>query len=242
MIYLVSNQQSLFDNSAYKTCSVFECLEEIKTWNKIQYDSETTGRDARLCNILCIQFGNKIKNIQYVIDITTIDILNFKEILETKLLIGHNLKFDLQFLYNYEIIPLNIWDTMIIEQLLHLGFDPKNIKYSLQEVAKRRLKRAENYLKKHDKSNFYNEVLQALWGYFSDKLSIPGASLTRSNIGAELSSYGVDKTLIERFIKILDTCEFARYAPVESSVAMDEIYQEASDAIGKMENILKSKK
>ena len=135
MIYLVSNQQSLFDTSAYKTCSIFECLEEIKTWNKIQYDSETTGRDARLCKILCIQFGNKIKNIQYVIDITTIDILNFKEILETKLLIGHNLKFDLQFLYNYEIIPLNIWDTMIIEQLLHLGFDPKNIKYSLQEVS-----------------------------------------------------------------------------------------------------------
>jgi hypothetical protein len=110
------------------------------------------------------------------------------------------------------------------------------------KVAKRRLKRAENYLKKHDKSNFYNEVLQALWGYFSDKLSIPGANLTRSNIGAELSRYGVDETLIERFIKILDTCEFARYAPVESSVAMDEIYQEASDAIGKMENILKSKK
>jgi hypothetical protein len=110
------------------------------------------------------------------------------------------------------------------------------------KVAKRRLKRAESYLKKHDKSNFYNEVLQALWGYFSDKLSIPGASLTRSNIGAELSSYGVDETLINRFMKILDTCEFARYAPVESSVAMDEIYQEASDAIGKMENILKSKK
>ncbi len=110
------------------------------------------------------------------------------------------------------------------------------------KVAKRRLKRAESYLKKHDKSNFYNELLQALWGYFSDKLSIPGASLTRSNIGAELSSYGVDETLIERFMKILDTCEFARYAPVESSVAMDEIYQEASDAIGKMENILKSKK
>lgn len=110
------------------------------------------------------------------------------------------------------------------------------------KVAKRRLKRADVYLKKNDKPNFYNEVLQTLWGYFSDKLSIPGASLTRNNIEAELSSYGVDQTLIDRFIKILDTCEFARYAPVESSAAMDEIYQEASDAIGKMENILKSKK
>ena len=42
-------------------------------------------------------------------------------------------------------------------------------------------------------------------------------------------------------MKILDTCEFARYAQVESTAAMDEIYQETSDAMGKMETILKSK-
>lgn len=107
------------------------------------------------------------------------------------------------------------------------------------KVAKRRLKLAEGYLKKHDKENFYNEILRALWGYFSDKLSIPGASLTRNNIGAELSNYGVDESLIQKFMKILDTCEFARYAPVESTAAMDDIYQETSDAIGKMETILK---
>ena len=110
------------------------------------------------------------------------------------------------------------------------------------KVAKRRLKQAERYLKKENKEGFYNEVLRALWGYFSDKLSIPGANLTRSNIGAELSGYGVDEMLIEKFMKILDTCEFARYAPVESSVAVEELYEETSDAIGKMENILKSKK
>ena len=109
------------------------------------------------------------------------------------------------------------------------------------KVAKRRLKLAESYLKKHDKENFYDEVLRALWGYFSDKLSIPGANLTKSNIGAELSAYGVDQALIQQFMKILDTCEFARYAPVESNVAMDQLYVETSEAIGKMENILKSK-
>ena len=109
------------------------------------------------------------------------------------------------------------------------------------KVAKRRLKLAETYLKKHDKENFYNEVLRALWGYFSDKLSIPGANLTKNNIGLELSNYGVDQALIEQFMTILDTCEFARYAPVESTVAMDQLYEETSDAIGKMETILKSK-
>lgn len=109
------------------------------------------------------------------------------------------------------------------------------------KVAKRRLKQAERYLKVHDKENFYNEVLRALWGYFSDKLSIPGSNLTRNNIGAELSLYGVDDTLVQKFMEILDTCEFARYAPVESSAEMDKVYQETSDAIGKMENVLKSK-
>ena len=109
------------------------------------------------------------------------------------------------------------------------------------KVARRRLKQAERYLKEEDESNFYSEVLQALWGYFSDKLSIPGADLTRNNIGEKLTAYGVDQSLIDRFIHILDTCEFARYAPVESSAEMNNIYQEATDAIGKMENILKTK-
>ncbi|HTN68382.1 MAG TPA: BatD family protein [Dysgonamonadaceae bacterium] len=106
-------------------------------------------------------------------------------------------------------------------------------------VAKRRLKQAEKHLKQDDKQNFYNEILRALWGYFSDKLSIPVANLTKSNIGAELLEYGVDETLIEDFMDILDTSEFARYAPVESSAAMGDIYTRTSDAIGKMENILK---
>ncbi|MGV8962674.1 MAG: BatD family protein [Candidatus Saccharimonadaceae bacterium] len=109
------------------------------------------------------------------------------------------------------------------------------------KVAKRRLKEAERYLKVHDKGNFHNEILRALWGYFSDKLTIPIANLTKNNIGAELAAYGVDETLINEFVGILDTCEFARYAPGETNTAMDEIFKETVDAIGRMEIILKTK-
>lgn len=109
------------------------------------------------------------------------------------------------------------------------------------KMAKRRLKQAEQYLKEHNKAQFYNEVLRAIWGYFSDKLSIPVANLTRSNIGSELAEYGVEEGLIKKFMSILDTCEFAHYAPGESSDGMDEVYKETIDSIGKMENILKSK-
>ena len=115
----------------------------MQDWKLVQYDSETSGRDCHLCKLLCAQFGNDASDTRIVIDCETIDIKLFKNILESKLLIGHNLKFDLQFLYNYGIIPRKIYDTMIVEQFLYLGCPPAGsfggISYSLHSVAERRL-------------------------------------------------------------------------------------------------------
>ena len=104
------------------------------------------------------------------------------------------------------------------------------------------MKVAEKYLKEHKQEEFYSEILRALWGYFSDKLSIPLANLSKDNIEKELANYNIDDELIRTFMEILDTCEFARYSPVKSDVAMGNLYNEALEAIGRMENQLKSKK
>ena len=140
MIYLVTENRLLFESEFYTIISPEKSLEIINSWDIVQFDTETSGRDPHVCKILCAQFGNRAAGIQIVVDTLTTDILLYKEILETKLIIGHNLKFDIQFLYNHGIIPTNVWDTMIIEQLLHLGFDNKFFHYSLQAVADRRLK------------------------------------------------------------------------------------------------------
>ena len=139
MIYLVSENQQLFQSEHYSTISLEKSLEIINSWDIVQFDTETSGRDAHICKVLCAQFGNREADTQIVVDTTTISLLHYKTILETKLIIGHNLKFDIQFLYQYEIIPTKVWDTMIVEQLLHLGFDNRFFHYSLQAVADRRL-------------------------------------------------------------------------------------------------------
>lgn len=144
MIYLVTGQELLFDND-FQLISVEESLNIMKDWNNIQYDSETLGRDAHIGDLLLAQFGNYDKTIQIVVDCTTISIVNYKEILESKYLIGQNLKFDLQWLYNYSIVPRKVYDTMIVEQFLYLGYPPEykdpinGISYSLQAIAQRRL-------------------------------------------------------------------------------------------------------
>ena len=139
MIYLVTGQKCLFENEAYSIISVDKCLSLLWDMPIIQVDTETNGRDAHINTILCIQFGSDKLDCQIVVDATTISLSIFKEVLESKYLILQNGKFDLQFLYNYNIHPLKVYDTMIVEQFLHLGYPSGSISYSLQEIAYRRL-------------------------------------------------------------------------------------------------------
>ena len=139
MIFLVTLQQQLFDNPAYQLMSVEDSLKEIESWGVIQLDSETTGRDAHLCDFLCVQFGNDKADKRIVVDCTTVDIRKYKDVLESKLCILQNAKFDLQFFFNYGIIIRKVYDTMIVEQLLYLGWPAGQISYALNAIAERRL-------------------------------------------------------------------------------------------------------
>ena len=107
------------------------------------------------------------------------------------------------------------------------------------KTAVRRLKRAEKLLNENIKEEFYEEVLRAVWGYLSDKLNISQAHLTKENVETELSKYGVEEGLSGEFMDILNTCEFARYAPGQGSEAMDILFRQTVKAIGKMENTIR---
>lgn len=107
------------------------------------------------------------------------------------------------------------------------------------KVATRRMKLAGKLLTENKKNEFYDEVLKALWGYISDKLSIPVSQLSKDNIEAELTNYGVQDALIAEFIAVLNECEYARYAPGDESEAMDKVYSASVEVISKMENSIK---
>lgn len=143
MIYLVTNQLSLFENPKYTIINVEESIALLEKFNVVQYDSETNGTNAHINSITCIQFGNKTLDTQIVVDTSTVNIQHYKTILESKYLIMQNGKFDLQFLYTNNIIPTKVYDTMIVEQLLYLGFPAKGqyggIGFGLNDIAERYL-------------------------------------------------------------------------------------------------------
>lgn len=108
------------------------------------------------------------------------------------------------------------------------------------KMAKKRMKAAARAMKVHNTELFYDEVLKAMWGYVSYKLNIDKAELNRDNINEILQRKSVDNGLIQEFIGVLDTCEFARYAPAGNpDQEMDKVYTDGIAVITKLDKAIK---
>lgn len=117
----------------FEKSSVQEILNYFNNKKYVQYDSETTGFDAYNTELVCFQVGN-YEN-QFVIHPSYLSY--FKDLLESKTLLGVNLKFDLRFLYHQDIYPNSVWDTFLAESVLYCG--DVTHKKGLAPVAKARL-------------------------------------------------------------------------------------------------------
>jgi hypothetical protein len=106
------------------------------------------------------------------------------------------------------------------------------------KVAIKRLHNASVCLKNDEIDQFYDEILKAVWGYLSDKLNIPVSDLTRTNSIDALRKEGIDEDIIKNLSEILDTCEFARFAPSSSGTEAESIYEGTSHFIKSVENFI----
>lgn len=103
------------------------------------------------------------------------------------------------------------------------------------KVAKKRLKHAAKLLISKKKEQFYIEISQVLWGYMSDKFHIPLAQLSMETVSDRLKGKNIDEESIKEFITTLDNCEFARFAPGDSTEMMQQLYDLSLQFITKIE-------
>ena len=109
--------------SGERLSRVYESLREEPY---IFLDTEVSNDRIRL-----VQLGGK-EDI-FILDLFDLGeegVLFLRELLSSKGIVGHNLKFDLKYLYSYGIEPYAVFDTMIASQLLG-----DTDKHSLQKVA-----------------------------------------------------------------------------------------------------------
>lgn len=108
------------------------------------------------------------------------------------------------------------------------------------KAAMKRLKTASRYMKEQKREAFFDEVMRALWGYLSDKLTLPLSVLTKDNAKEEMQKHNISADAADAFMQLLDTCEFARYAPVEMAQPMNTVFEQAENVIGQIEEQIKN--
>lgn len=135
MNYIITKNIEYFkDIGNYNFCN----LEDMILPEIIAIDTETTGLEARKCEIFCVQIGTGINN--YIIHMYDNN-YEFKDLIpyiNDKILIGHNILFDLGFMYKYGFYPKEVRDTMLASKILYNG-DVLNIRHDFGSMMKREL-------------------------------------------------------------------------------------------------------
>ena len=87
------------------------------------------------------------------------------------------------------------------------------------------------------KEPFYVALERALHNFLKAKLNIETSEMSRDNISELLLSRKAAPQTVSDFMKIMDSCEFARYAP-SSGAAMQQDYDNAVAVITALEKQL----
>lgn len=140
MIYLITKEPVIsneYKDAGYdfiNLCTTEEAIDYLKKQEILGVDIETSGFFPQTDKMLLFQVGDE--RVQFVFDCLTVDITPLKDILESKVIILHNGKFDLRFLYIHGIYPrTNVYDTYLAEAVLNCGII--SVRKGLDKVVER---------------------------------------------------------------------------------------------------------
>jgi len=103
-------------------------------------------------------------------------------------------------------------------------------------LVKRRLRRAEGFLKKHDEKGFYAALAQAVIGYLGDRFNVDTHAMTRDRLRAVLEEMKVAPDASAAVLEVIEQCEIARFSPgLLASRDPRQLLQKARDALGRVD-------
>ena len=163
---------------------------------------------------------------------------------DTLMPVGHLAKTSVPLVYGFGywlwfIIPFFALVAVVIIYRRHLKNAADIVGTRMRKagkVAARRLKKAAACMKAGDRERFFDEMLIALWGYVGAKLNIPTSELNRQNVAQKLTDAGASLEIVDRFVGVLDDCEFAKYAPGSGEDELKEVYKRGADVINALED------
>lgn len=111
------------------------------------------------------------------------------------------------------------------------------------DVEGNKLRRANRLARKYlseakknisNKTTFYESLERALHNYLKAKIQIETSDMEKAHISRELLEHKVNREVVDDFIQLLKSCEFARYTPA-SNVTIQQDYETAVKTISNID-------
>lgn len=144
--------------------------------------------------------------------------------------------------YALLVVPVLLFlgGVITVKQRIKANSDMPALKQrKAARIAKKQLAAAEKYMQANRKDEFFNEVLNALNKYISDKLGLPVADLSKDRISEMLLQRQVSEQTRTQLIATIDTCEYAKYAPSAVTGDLKKVYNDTVELISQLENQIK---
>ncbi|MES2566946.1 MAG: BatD family protein [Bacteroidota bacterium] len=107
------------------------------------------------------------------------------------------------------------------------------------KLAKKQLTVAEKHMLANNKDLFFTEVLNAMNKYIGDKFALSIVDLSKEKISEMLLSKNVSIETTTSVIDLLNTCEYAKYAPSAVTGDLKKVYQDTIALISQIEAQIK---
>ena len=104
-----------------------------------------------------------------------------------------------------------------------------------RKLAKKYLSEARKNI--GNKESFYEALERALHSYLKAKLKIKTVDLSKDRIKSLLDNNSISSSNITVFVKLLESCDFARYTPLDKSDMIKD-YENASEIISQIDKQL----
>ena len=104
-----------------------------------------------------------------------------------------------------------------------------------RKLAKKYLSEARKNI--GNKESFYEALERALHSYLKAKLKIKTVDLSKDRIKSLLNNNSISSSIVTAFVKLLESCDFARYTPLDKSDMIKD-YENASEIISQIDKQL----
>lgn len=137
--------------------------------------------------------------------------------------------------YGLLLLPLVLIPVVVMARKKKEAYDSDVVGSKIRQsnkLARRFLSEAKKQM--GHKEPFYLALEKALHNFLKAKLNIETSEMSRENIRELLLTRKANPDTVNAFTAIMDSCEFARYAP-SSDAAMQQDYDRAVDVINALE-------